>query len=236
MIDFDFFDNIIEFFEELFILLKEDWIKFKLFVKENKKNLIWIFITLITLQITNIINIGNTCDKFYKNNNKLKQNGGGNAKMAASAGKEAVTANAKSSAAESEASKKDAAEASTKATAESSTASAASAASAAPEAGKEGNTGNNKSKPKEGDSESKDVQKKLDFFDKLKGKVTKATTGGVAGPVFGNLEGISNAIGGLFTVFATLLIICGVISLPVLIFIVITYCIIKLLVGKIASA
>ena len=87
MIEFSFFDNLIEFLDELYELLKEDWLKFKLFVKENKKNLIWIFFALITLQFTSILNIGNSCNKYYKNKNIQTtdhQKGGSNAAAGAS--------------------------------------------------------------------------------------------------------------------------------------------------------
>ena len=36
MIEFEFCDNLIDFIEELNELLKEDWRKFKIFIKENK--------------------------------------------------------------------------------------------------------------------------------------------------------------------------------------------------------
>lgn len=79
MINFIFFDNLIDFFDELYELLKEDWKKFKLFMNENKKNLIWLFIALITLQITDLITFGNSCNKYYKKQNAQIQKGGSNA-------------------------------------------------------------------------------------------------------------------------------------------------------------
>lgn len=219
MIKFEFYDNLIDFFDELWILLNEDWIKFKIFVKENKKNLLWLFIALITLQITDIINFGKSCNNYYiKVNN---QKGGSNAnapppievqeetpvelKARKKKEKEARIEDSKKKILEKKATEKKAKE-------------------------------DKKKGPKqEGDGESKDVQKKLDFFNKLKGKITaSAGQAGLAGPVFSNLDGIFQAVGGMFTVLATILIIFGVLSLPVLIFIIITYCIIKMLLNHLA--
>ena len=225
MIDFAFYDNLIEFFDELWVLLNEDWKKFKIFVSENKKNLLWLFIALITLQFTDIMHFGNSCNKYYLKSNN--QNGGANAsvnsvdpvsnnsnpvkqKEALKKQKEGQIEAAKKQILSKKADKK---------------------------AAKEAEAAKKKGPAHEGDSETKDVQKKLDFFNKLKGKV-KASAGqhGLAGPVFSNLEGIFESVGGMFAILSTILIIFGVLSLPVLIFIIITYCIIKMLVGKLSLA
>ena len=68
MIEFDFFDNISEFLEELKELLEEDWRKCKLFIKENKKYILWLFITLITLQFTDIFSLGSSWNNYCKKN------------------------------------------------------------------------------------------------------------------------------------------------------------------------
>ena len=90
-------------------------------------------------------------------------------------------------------------------------------------------------KTAEGEDSVKSVDKKLGFFNKLKGQVQKsAGQHGMAGPVLGNLDGIFGAVGGMFTFAAVILIFFGILSLPVLIFLVITYCIVKKIVGKLA--
>ena len=230
MIEFAFFDNLIEFLDELYELLKEDWLKFKLFVKENKKNLIWIFFALITLQFTNILNIGNSCNKYYKNKNIQTidhQKGGSNAVAGPSAGPSGDAAGAAApAAADAGPMTKEAFKAKEKAE-----------KTAKIDAAKKKIVEKKEAKKtaKEGDSESKNVQKNLDLFNQLKGKVSNAAgQHGLAGPIFGNLEGVMGGVTGLFTVFATLLVVFGILSLPVLIFIIITYCIIKMIVGKIA--
>ena len=53
-----------------------------------------------------------------------------------------------------------------------------------------------------------------------------------AGPVFGNFERIFKYTEALFVIVTSLLIIIGVISLPVLIFIIVAYCVLKKLVKK----
>lgn len=205
MINFIFFDNLIDFFDELYELLKEDWKKFKLFVNENKKNLIWLFITLITLQITDLITIGNSCNKYYKSQNVQIQKGGAEAPVNTAPAKPLTPIELK---------------AQKKAVSESKVAA-------------------HKKKILEKKSskkitESQKVQKNIDLFNELKGKKDKITKHGIAGPVFGNLEGIFDTLGGVFSVFAILLTIIGVFTLPVLIFIVITYCIIKKVLGHLA--
>ena len=210
MIEFTFFDNLIEFLDDLYELLKEDWIKFKLFMNENKKSLIWLFIALITLQITDLITFGNSCNKYYKTQNSQIQKGGGGGegepdprKMAQSAEptKQSASTDGQDKAARIESHKQKIQE---------------------------------KQKTKKADSELQKSEKNLELFNKLKGKKDKLAKNSIAGPIFGNLEGIFGAVGGIFSVVLTLLTILGVLSLPVLIFIIITYCIIKKILSHLA--
>ena len=53
-------------------------------------------------------------------------------------------------------------------------------------------------------------------------------------PVFGNLDKIFNMTQGMFALVMFILVIVGVLSLPVIIFIIITYCIIKNLCSRLA--
>jgi hypothetical protein len=203
MIDFVFFDNLLEFIDELYELLKEDWKKFKLFVKENKKNLIWIFIALITLQFTNLIHIGNSCNKHYKIQNDQVQTGGAappplpppridrkNKPVLPSAPASPTSLPVKNK------------------------------ASAGIDSEAEG--------------DKKTIKKSLDKFDELKGKKNKLAKNGLAGPIFSNLDGIYGAVGGIFSLVITILTILGILSLPVLIFIILTYCVIKMILGHLA--
>ena len=53
-------------------------------------------------------------------------------------------------------------------------------------------------------------------------------------PVFGNLDKVFDMTEGMFTILIFILVIVGVLSLPVIIFIIITYCIIKNLCSRLA--
>ena len=77
------------------------------------------------------------------------------------------------------------------------------------------------------------IKKKLNLFQRLKGRVSgSAGAHGLAGPVFSNIDGIINALGGVFTLIGFILVIVGVLSLPILIFLIITYYILKTILGK----
>ena len=80
-------------------------------------------------------------------------------------------------------------------------------------------------------SESKDIARKIGWFKQFKGQMT-GNLGTGAGPVFGNFERIFKYTEALFVIVTSLLIIIGVISLPVLIFIIVAYCVLKKLVKK----
>ena len=297
MIEFDLFDNLIDFIDELYILIKQDWVKFKLFVKENKNYILWLFIALITLQFTDIMNLGSSWNRYCKKNN-IQQGGSnsGSAETATptadSATPTAETKPAETKPAEQKAEQKAApatptatppetkpatppatppakpegetksatSPAETKTNKQAEVKSAETAKTNKPEGEKKTNkpedekktaesegekktnkptgekkagTGNSENKDKE--DTVKDIDKKLGFFNKLKGKIKdSAGQHGLAGPVLGNLEGIFGAVGGIFTFAATILIFLGILSLPVLIFLIITYCVIKMMVGKLA--
>jgi hypothetical protein len=230
MINFNLFDNLLDFIYELIELLKEDWNKFKLFVKENKKNLIWLFIALITLQFTNLINIGNSCNKYYKTQNEQIQTGGSSTPPPLPPRRPSTPPPVpprrpstpppippKPGATPPPIPPKPGATPPTT-----------------------GTDADGKKKDKgagadaEADADKKSIKKGLDLFNKAKGKKDKLAKNGMAGPIFGNLEGIFGAVGGIFSLVITILTILGILSLPVLIFIIITYCVVKMLLGHLA--
>jgi len=212
MVNFIFFDNLIEFLNDLYELLKEDWKKFKLFINENKKNLLWLFIALITLQITDLISFGNSCNKYYKKQNAQLQHGGSTDPVVATPPAETKPSG----------------------TPEPTTAEPTKQTKIEIEKQKILDKKKAKLDKKKGTSESKQVQKNLDLFKKLKGQTSKIGQSGAAGPVFSNLEKIFDAVGGVFSIFVTLLTILGILSLPILIFIIITYCVVKKLLRHLA--
>ena len=78
------FDELIIFTNELIDLINQDWINFKKFYKEHKKYMFWIFTLFITMQFTDIINLGNSWNKYCKMNS-IKQYGGATPPAAAAA-------------------------------------------------------------------------------------------------------------------------------------------------------
>jgi len=243
MIEFDLFDNLIDFIDELYILLKEDWIKFKLFVKENKNYILWLFIALITLQFTDIMNLGSSWDKYCKKNNI--QYGGGNNNIKSA---ETLKAQKKQLKAEKKAkSKKESKQAGSMDEGKKAGLAGsmdegkkAGLAGSIAEAKKAGTMDDAKKAASmiggpDGEDSVKSIDKKLGFFNKMKGKIKdSAGQHGFAGPVLGNLEGVFGAVGGMFTFAAVLLMFLGILSLPVLVFLILTYSVIKMMVGKLA--
>ena len=87
-----------------------------------------------------------------------------------------------------------------------------------------------------GDGELKDIKKKLNLFESLKGRVNKsAGKHGLAGPIFSNLDNIFGAVSGMFVFVGIILAIIGILSLPILIFLIITYSILKVILGKLVA-
>lgn len=86
------------------------------------------------------------------------------------------------------------------------------------------------------DDESKANQKRISFFEKIKAKFGKGSKWGgqygALGPVFGNMEKIFDSVKTVFYIITIILTIAGILSIPVLIFLIITYMIIKTMVGK----
>ena len=84
--------------------------------------------------------------------------------------------------------------------------------------------------------ESKANEKRISFFENIKNKLGKGGSWGgqygVLGPVFGNMEKIMDSVKNIFYIITILLTIAGIISIPVLIFLVITYMVIKSLATK----
>ena len=242
----NFFNELIEFVEELSILIMEDWYKFKLFIKDNNTSFIYFIIFAFSILFVDFSSLGSSWNRYSKKNNiYIRQYGGSTAIPAKAA--EATTTEAKT--AEATATPVKAAEATT---AEAKTAEAKTAEAKTAEATTEAKTAEAKTAeaktteaktlldgtkdaavPKKPDSELKDVDKKLSWFKKMKTKMTGATGSyGALGPVFGNLNEVFDRVGILFSFAASILVFIGVISLPVLMFLVLTYCVIKMMVSK----
>ena len=304
MIEFNLFDNLIEFTNELLELLKHDWNNFKLFIKENKNYMKWLIIALITLQFTDIIdilNLGHSWNRYCKTNNI--QSGGSNlvigeygestniskrntptptdaaakraegiakskAKKAAAAGTPVVAgvvpaaagtppaaagtppaaagtppvAGKKGYTAPNPTSKRSIKKASAAAKAAGTPPPAAGTPAAGtppPAAGTPAAAGTPPAAagtpPAAEAGTPAAAAPKENIFQKLKGRIKGAAgQDGLLGPVLGNLGGITSTFTTLITIVTVILTIIGVLSIPVLIFLVITYYTIKKISGKLA--
>ena len=279
MSSFILIDDIIDFTNELIYLIKQDWEKFKKFVKEYKKYVFWIVVLFITMQFTDLMSLGSSWERYCNKNSNI-QKGGSNADVAlAIAQKHYNTQTARAASIKAEnniryaekekritkremeknarANEKDKKKGGAGATAAPvatvtapttgtapTDATAAAAAANAPAETAEQSKKRLKTEKKtahkedirkkarqllstKSGSETKDIEKKLGWF-----KQFKANLGNGAGPVFGNLDRIFKYTEAMFVIITSLLIIVGVLSLPVLIFLIITYCVIKMMVGK----
>ena len=209
-------DDIIEVTDELIILMKQDWENFKKFIKEYKTYIYWIVVLVITMQFTDLMSLGASWDRICKKN-AIKQSGGGGNTGATAAGTGETKAGT-------------AANTGTK------TGAPAAEAPAATGETKAGRTFDKKliNQFASKSPESKDVEQKLGFFKRMKAYVSAPTTGkyGLAGPVFGSFDRITTYLQGLISIFTLVLVILGIVSIPVFIFLVITYTVFKVLVTK----
>ena len=223
----NFINNITEFIDELIELLKEDWRKLKHFYNENHNYIYFLFIAIITLQFTDVMSLGSSWNRYSKKNNI--QMGG----AAAATGSITTvdpkntggTANdpknkpvPKTKEEEIDLIKKELID-----------------KKKTKEQAKEDKKQADKKKAS-GDGELKDIKKKLNLFESLKGRVNKsAGKHGLAGPIFSNLDNIFGAVSGMFVFVGIILAIIGILSLPILIFLIITYSILKVILGKLVA-
>jgi hypothetical protein len=236
-------DELKEFFNELWDLLYIDMKNSYLFITENKNYFICTVILAILLQFTNISNLGTSFEKYCRKELNITQSGGDNepfdyrtlkqqqrkAAAYAKADKRKAAENAKPDSAKY-----------TKSKMQSKKAYDAEAKQKKKQA-KEGKAAEKQQAAAQGAAsgaapdESKENQKRISFFEKLKGKMGQGSWGGqysLLGPVFGNMDRIMESVKTIFYIITVLLAIVGIISIPVLIFLIITYMIIKALLGK----
>ena len=202
-------DDFIDFIQEFTELLKQDWEKTKTFVKENTKYVYWVIILFVTMQFTDIISIGKSYERFCKTNSM--QRGGANAGPAPAdtgANAKAGAANAKAGAAGANA-KAGAAGADAKAGAAGADGAATGAATGAAAPALPG---------------AKQPKLKKSVFGKTKRGIASSIKNN---PVFGNLDKIFGYVESIAVIITFILIVIGILSLPILLFISVTYVIIK---------
>ena len=217
-------DELFEFTEELTLLIKQDWEKSKKFIKEHKNYFFWILALFVSMQFTDILTLGKSWEIYCKKHNLQI---GGSASAPASS---PVSSPASSTA------PKNAGEAPPKNSAPPKNAGEApkTTGDAPPKNeggdGSKQGTGTGSGAGAGGPTESGESKTKQ-RIGKSKSKFTQAIKNN---PVFGNLDKIFNMTQGMFALLMFILIIVGVLSLPVIIFIIITYCIVKNLCSRLA--
>jgi hypothetical protein len=220
-------DELFEFTEELTLLIKQDWEKSKKFIKEHKNYFFWILALFVSMQFTDILTLGKSWEIYCKKHNLQI---GGSAAAPAPATTPAPAPTPKN--AGEAPGPKNAGEAPGPKNA--GEAPGPKNAGEAPGPKNEGGNGNKQGTgagaggpgPTES-GESKTKQR----IGKSKSKFSQAIKNN---PVFGNLDKIFNMTQGMFALLMFILIIVGVLSLPVIIFIIITYCIVKNLCSRLA--
>jgi len=86
---------------------------------------------------------------------------------------------------------------------------------------------------KEQEEEMKANKERLSFFENIKKKFQSTLSpGALGGPVFGKLDLIFDSVKSIFYIIGVILTIVGIISLPVLVFLIITYYVLKTMVSK----
>lgn len=232
-----------EFWDELVDLLYTDLRNSYLFLTENKNYFMCAVILAILLQFTSVSNLGTSFDKYCnKTINHIKQSGGGEGTPESNASQKVQEyADYKKMKKDQKAQKK----ADKKAEKEASLTDEQKASKDAKKKGKslfaaqQSSKNSYKSETKKRqaqEDESKANQKRIGFFENIKNKFGKGSSWGglygTLGPVFGNMEKIFDSVKTIFYIAAIILTIVGVLSLPVLIFLIITYMVFKAMIGK----
>lgn len=254
-------DEFKEFFKELWDLLKIDLRNSYLFLTENKNYLVCAIILAFLLQFADINNLGTSFEKFCNKNNitnitknidigiNLKGGGGEQPDIttyrtkkedqytAEKKAKKQAKEDKKTMALKKKAEKKglSGAEADAYASSKISSKSSAEKMYLSKQSSIEAYDDEAKQKKKQ-DREAKANQKRISFFEQIKNKFAKGTDWGgkfgALGPVFGNMEKIMDSVKTVFYIVTVILTIAGILSIPVLIFLIITYMVFKTMVGK----
>ena len=199
-------DELIEFAEELTLLIKQDWEKSKQFIKKHKTYFFWILALFVSMQFTDILSLGKSWDIYCKKHNI--QSGGDNS-VAASVN--ISTKQGDDGAKQGDDGAKQGEEGSK----------GTGAGAGSPTSAGQPQRMRTRSQGLMGQSRIGRSQSRF-------GRTMRRN------PVFGNLDKIFNMTQGMFALVMFILVIVGVLSLPVIIFIIITYCIIKNLCSRLA--
>jgi len=236
-------DELFEFAEELTLLIKQDWEKSKQFIKKHKTYFFWILALFVSMQFTDILSLGKSWDIYCKKHNI--QSGGGNSNAPPPLPPPRVNRSSKPKGADGESSKGADEESSKGADGESpkgddgaKQGEEGSKVTDGAKQGEEGSKGTgagaggptSAGQPQRMRTQSQGLmgQSRIGRSQSRFGRTMRRN------PVFGNLDKIFNMTQGMFALVMFILIIVGVLSLPVIIFIIITYCIIKNICSRLA--
>jgi hypothetical protein len=215
-------DELFEFAEELTLLIKQDWEKSKQFIKKHKTYFFWILALFVSMQFTDILSLGKSWDIYCKKHNI--QSGGGNSNAPPPLPPPRVNRSSKPKGADGESSKG----------ADGESSKGADGAKQGEEASKGTGAGagspTSAGQPQRMRTQSQGLmgQSRIGRSQSRFARTMRRN------PVFGNLDKIFNMTQGMFALVMFILIIVGVLSLPVIIFIIITYCIIKNICSRLA--
>ena len=215
-------DELFEFAEELTLLIKQDWEKSKQFIKKHKTYFFWILALFVSMQFTDILSLGKSWDIYCKKHNI--QSGGGNSNAPPPLPPPRVNRSSKPKGADGESSKGADGESSKGADG----AKQGEEASKGTGAGAGGPTATGQPQRMRTRSQGLMGQSRIGRSQSRFARTMRRN------PVFGNLDKIFNMTQGMFALVMFILIIVGVLSLPVIIFIIITYCIIKNICSRLA--
>ena len=207
-------DELFEFAEELTLLIKQDWEKSKQFIKKHKTYFFWILALFVSMQFTDILSLGKSWDIYCKKHNI--QSGGGNSNAPPPLPPPRVNRSSKPKGADGESSKV------------ADGAKQGEEASKGTGAGAGGPTSAGQPQRMRTQSQGLMGQSRIGRSQSRFARTMRRN------PVFGNLDKIFNMTQGMFALVMFILIIVGVLSLPVIIFIIITYCIIKNICSRLA--
>jgi hypothetical protein len=249
-------DKICEFIDELVELMQEDWERFKKFVKEYKNYVFWFFVLLITMQFTDIITLGKYVEKMCNENMKIQKGGDKNqvfnlfdnnapAKIQAQITEETKGIPQVNKEAEARKQKKaQGAEAfeKGKALGQKQSEEAKDKSQKGKDLLKEmeqeqkqgQQEGETKAKSAGKDDELKQVDKQLSFFQQMKQKLSgvQGQRAGLVGPLFGGLDKVMDYMQNIMAIITFILTFIGIISLPVFIFLIASYFVIKTIATK----
>lgn len=203
-----------EFVDELVELMQEDWERFKKFVKEYKNYVFWFFVLLITMQFTDIITLGKYIEKMCNQN--MIQKGGQESVLKLNDNIPGETSNDETKQAEKdkpEQSKSDLKE----------------GKKLLQQMQKEQQGQQQQRRGQGQDDELKRTEKQLGFFKRMKQQITgvPGQRAGLAGPIFNSLNRSMDYMQNIVAVITFILTAIGIISLPVFIFLIASYYIIK---------